>query len=147
MKHFKRSKHQSNNMLEYKILLIPIIGFIIGYLTNYLAVKMLFHPKKRILGIQGVLPRRRQQIAQRIGDASIHLLPAYIKDIQKIPFIGDKAIDYLKEAVEKQVNSLSLDELEEIVLKVAKGELRFITWVGGVLGFIIGLVQVLFFLV
>jgi len=108
---------------------------------------MLFHPKKRFLGIQGVLPRRREQIAKNIGDASIHLLPAYIKDIQKIPFIGDQAIDYLKEAVEKQVNSLSLDELEEIVLKVAQRELRFITWIGGLIGFLIGLVQVLFFLI
>jgi len=134
-------------MLEYKILLIPIIGFIIGYLTNFLAVKMLFHPRKKILGIQGVLPRRREQIAQKIGDVSIHLLPAYIKDIEKIPIIGDKAIGYMKEAVEKQVNSLSLDELEDIVLKVAQRELRFITWIGGVIGFLIGLVQVLFFLI
>jgi len=134
-------------MLEYKILLIPIIGFIIGYLTNFLAVKMLFHPKKKILGIQGVLPRRREQIAQRIGDVSIHLLPSYIKDIEKIPIIGGKAIDYIKEAVESQVNSLSLDELEEIVLKVAQKELRFITWIGGVIGFLIGLLQVLLFLI
>ena len=55
-------------------LLPPIIGGAIGYLTNAVAIKMLFRPlkEKRVLGIRipftpGILPRQRQILAQSIG--------------------------------------------------------------------------------
>ncbi len=43
--------------------------------------------------------------------------------------------------VEKNINALDLKELEQIILKVAKKELRHIEWLGFCLGGIIGLVQ------
>jgi uncharacterized membrane protein YheB (UPF0754 family) len=51
-------------------------------------------------------------------------------------------MQYIKDSVENQINSLSLDELEKIVLKVAQKELRFITWIGGLIGLLIGLIQI-----
>ena len=49
------------------LLLLPIIAALIGWSTNYLAVKMLFHPRLplRIMGfsIQGVFPKRQKQLA------------------------------------------------------------------------------------
>jgi uncharacterized membrane protein YheB (UPF0754 family) len=129
-------------MIPYKLILIPLIGFIIGYSTNYIAIKMLFHPRNKILGIQGILPKRRKQLAQRIGDVSIELIPSKLREIEKIPIIGTATMQYIKDSVENQINSLSLDELEKIVLKVAQKELRFITWIGGLIGLLIGLIQI-----
>ena len=103
---------------------------------------MLFHPRNKILGIQGILPKRRKQLAQRIGDVSIELIPSKLREIEKIPIIGTATMQYIKDSVENQINSLSLDELEKIVLKVAQKELRFITWIGGLIGLLIGLIQI-----
>ena len=48
--------------------LLPIIAAIIGWGTNYLAVRMLFHPRKQknILGLklQGVFPKRQKVLAE-----------------------------------------------------------------------------------
>ena len=52
--------------------LLPILAALIGWITNYLAIKMLFHPHqpKKILGLtfQGVFPKRQAQIAEKLGD-------------------------------------------------------------------------------
>ena len=56
------------------IVLPPLLGAIIGYVTNALAIKMLFRPltEKRILGIRipltpGIIPRQRSELARSIG--------------------------------------------------------------------------------
>ena len=53
------------------LFLLPLIAALIGWATNYLAIKMLFHPRepKKILGlsIQGVFPKRQNQIAEKLG--------------------------------------------------------------------------------
>lgn len=54
--------------------LVPIIGALIGWFTNYLAVKMIFRPQKPVvipglgLVIQGVLPKRKGEIARSLGE-------------------------------------------------------------------------------
>jgi uncharacterized membrane protein YheB (UPF0754 family) len=52
----------------------PAVGAIIGYVTNDIAIKMLFRPlaEKRIFGLRvpftpGILPRQRHQLADNIG--------------------------------------------------------------------------------
>ncbi|MDR1324732.1 MAG: DUF445 family protein [Treponema sp.] len=52
----------------------PCIGAIIGYVTNAVAIKMLFRPLKevRVWGVRlpftpGILPRRRHELAENIG--------------------------------------------------------------------------------
>jgi uncharacterized membrane protein YheB (UPF0754 family) len=56
-------------------LIPPIAGAIIGYFTNYLAIRMLFRPltKKYFLKMPlpltpGIIPARRRELARRIGD-------------------------------------------------------------------------------
>jgi uncharacterized membrane protein YheB (UPF0754 family) len=44
--------------------------------------------------------------------------------------------------VETKINELDIIQMESIVLDVANRELNYITYMGGVLGFIIGLVPV-----
>lgn len=48
-------------------LVFPLIGACIGYLTNWVAIKMLFHPRQRRFGMQGLIPRRQQELAGNIG--------------------------------------------------------------------------------
>ncbi len=45
-----------------------VLGALIGYITNVLAVWMIFNPKRPILGYVGVLPRRKRDIALRLGE-------------------------------------------------------------------------------
>jgi uncharacterized membrane protein YheB (UPF0754 family) len=49
----------------------PVICAFIGWLTNYLAVKMLFHPRKPIrifsLTIQGIFPKRKKALASNLA--------------------------------------------------------------------------------
>ncbi|HUX49587.1 MAG TPA: DUF445 family protein [Spirochaetia bacterium] len=52
----------------------PLLGAIIGYVTNAIAIKMLFRPltEVRVLGIRlpftpGIIPRQRRQLAESIG--------------------------------------------------------------------------------
>jgi len=53
----------------------PLIGAVIGYFTNWLAIKMLFRPYKtvRIAGIRlpftpGILPREKDRLAVSLGE-------------------------------------------------------------------------------
>ena len=138
-------------MINFKLMLIPIIGAIIGLITNWIAVKMLFHPKKKIFGIQGVIPKRKKDIAKRIGNVSPIILPEYFDKIKNIRYVGEiiysKLTDCFKRGVEKKINNLNNDEIEEIIIKTAKKELNFIVWAGGIIGFLIGCLQILIILI
>jgi uncharacterized membrane protein YheB (UPF0754 family) len=55
-------------------LIPPLVGAVIGYITNVVAIKMLFRPLReiRIFGIRlpftpGILPRQRHKLAENIG--------------------------------------------------------------------------------
>lgn len=57
---------------ESLLFLFPVLAALIGWLTNFVAVKMLFHPQRpiEVLGfsIQGVFPKRQSQLADKLGD-------------------------------------------------------------------------------
>ena len=66
-----------------KIYLISaLVGAVIGYITNWLAIKMLFKPhnEKRVFGIRipftpGLIPKEKKRIAKSIGETvSEHIL-------------------------------------------------------------------------
>ncbi|MBS3780309.1 MAG: DUF445 family protein [Desulfovermiculus sp.] len=54
-----------------KYLVSPLICAFIGWMTNYLAIRMLFHPRQplNILGWtwQGLFPKRQAELAARLG--------------------------------------------------------------------------------
>ncbi|MDF2891331.1 MAG: hypothetical protein K0R80_1698 [Clostridia bacterium] len=58
-----------------KIIIMIVVGGIIGWVTNVLAIKMLFRPIHPIkipltnFKIHGLIPRRRSEIAKSIGEA------------------------------------------------------------------------------
>ncbi|WP_055665300.1 DUF445 family protein [Desnuesiella massiliensis] len=65
-----------------KYLTASLVGAIIGYITNWLAIKMLFRPheEKKVLGIKipftpGLIPKERYRIAKSVGETiGTHLL-------------------------------------------------------------------------
>ena len=65
------------------------VGAVIGYVTNYIAIKLLFRPYKPIkffnvtIFPQGVIPREKEALAQKVGN----LVKEYIlseEEIKKI---------------------------------------------------------------
>ena len=80
----------------YNLLLMTVVGGLIGYITNVLAVKMLFRPLKPfrvpIIGweIQGLIPKRQKDIAVSIG-----------KTVQEELISVEEIIDKLVEDTDK----------------------------------------------
>jgi len=71
--------------MNYILLLIPVISAFIGWFTNWIAIKMLFHPRepKKILGIrfQGIFPKNQYQFAKKLGALVSNELLSF-KDIE-----------------------------------------------------------------
>jgi uncharacterized membrane protein YheB (UPF0754 family) len=194
--------------MNYWLLTIPVISAFIGWVTNWIAIKMLFHPRepKKILGItfQGIFPKRQKQFAEKLGKLVSNEFLSFTDIEQKISdpqnlkmvmpliekhvdeflrirlndempvismFIGDKTITKLKTAFMKEietlfpqvmkqfagnlkkeldlehiviekVSSFSSDKLEEILYQIMSKEFKFVEIIGAVIGFIIGVLQV-----
>lgn len=190
------------------VYLLPFIAAFIGWFTNWIAIKMLFHPKepKNILGfkIQGIFPKGQKEFAQKMGQVVAGELihfdeiaqqiadPEKLKEVkpfieqhiehflahklkEKLPiismFMGKDTQDKIKEGlleeidillpqlmdqyaqklsakidiekmVSEKVANFSSDKLEAILVAIMKKEFRFVEIIGGVLGFIIGLLQI-----
>lgn len=189
-----------------KIAILAIVGALIGWMTNVIAIKLMFRPihpvgiKGTPFVFQGLIPKRKADIARSIGeviseelismDAIIDrviedmdkesiiqtiktkvtsiaeekmpsLIPSMFKGmiIQSIEKIIDengeqiivemgeklshhaiKAIDISK-MVEEKIIAYDFEKIEEMILKISKNELKHIEILGGVLGFLIGVVQ------
>jgi uncharacterized membrane protein YheB (UPF0754 family) len=124
--------------MNYWLLLIPVISAFIGWVTNWVAIKMLFHPRepKKILGItfHGIFPKRQQQFAEKLGKlVSAEFLsfddieqkisnPENVKKI--MPLIEDHVDDFLRTrlSVEMPVISMfigdkTINKLKEAFMK------------------------------
>jgi uncharacterized membrane protein YheB (UPF0754 family) len=194
--------------MNYWLLLIPLISAFIGWVTNWIAIKMLFHPRNpvRFLGItlHGIFPKRQKLFAEKLGRTVSKeflsfddiqqkitnpknlqkLMPVLEKHVEnflrvkladEMPFlslfIGERTItslkgmfmqeletlfpqvmnDYaghlkeeldLEKIVTEKVSAFSSDKLESILYQIMSKEFRFVEILGGVIGFIIGLLQV-----
>jgi len=190
------------------IILIPTIAALIGWITNFIAIRMLFRPRTPInLGVctlHGLVPKRQAEIARSIGDVVARDLISHddITSVLKLPetkgkisseieqeidgfirgfaeqnpmvgmFLQGEALTKVRSAlitqleertprliehvitavedkvdfqkiVESKVATLELDRLEELINRVASRELRTIELLGGVLGFLVGILQLL----
>ena len=200
------NKRRGEIMNYITLLLLASIGALIGWVTNLIAIKLLFRPFEPIeipklnIKIQGLIPKRRMEVATSIGEtiendlvsiediisrlmdthnkeevslliknkinniinqrlpviipSSIReMIKKYIEDIIKqegdsiMSEIMDTFMDngkstiQLAQMIEDKINEFPLDKLEQVVLNIAKEELKHIEILGGVLGFIIGLLQ------
>jgi uncharacterized membrane protein YheB (UPF0754 family) len=55
-------------MSYLRFLVYPAVGSFLGFITNFIAIKLLFRPRRKFLGIQGLLPKRKPELAERAGD-------------------------------------------------------------------------------
>jgi uncharacterized membrane protein YheB (UPF0754 family) len=193
-------------MLVYTL---PFIGALIGWLTNYIAIKMLFHPRREVkiffIPIQGVFPKRQKDFAHKLGQivseelVSVEDLTAHLKEkatseailnhialrleegvasrlprafpmlamfmsgdmadkvkgflMDQMGSLNEELIDKLSgeleeeldvhRIVEEKVAAFSSDKLEEILFTIMRREFKFVELVGAVLGFFIGVAQIL----
>ena len=190
------------------IILIPTIAALIGWITNFIAIRMLFRPRRPVnLGVctlHGLVPKRQAEIARSIGEAVARDLISHddITSVLKLPetkrkisgeieqeidgfirgfaeqnpmvamFLQGEALTKVRGAlisqleertprliehvvsavedkvdfqqiVESKVATLELDRLEDLIHRVASRELRTIELLGGVLGFLVGVLQLL----
>ena len=110
--------------MSLSIIAGPLIGAVIGYITNYLAVKMLFHPREeiRIGGFRlpftpGVIPKGKARLARAAGravgstmltkeDMNKHLLSEETQDM-----VADKVMKLLSEDVKQEITTITgIDE-------------------------------------
>jgi uncharacterized membrane protein YheB (UPF0754 family) len=188
---------------------LPLIGALIGWFTNYIAIKMLFHPRREIriffIPIQGVFPKRQKDFARKLGqivseellsvqditkhlkekatsEAILHHITLRLEEgitsrlprvfpmlamlltgdmtekikrvlLEQIASLNEELIDKLSgeledeldmhRIVEEKVAAFSSDKLEEIVFAIMRREFKFVEMVGAILGFLIGVAQVL----
>jgi uncharacterized membrane protein YheB (UPF0754 family) len=82
-----------------QMLLLPLLASGIGWFTNWLAIKMLTKPLKPIslfgFKIQGILPKRKEELAERVSEA---VSRDFLKsdDVKEL-ISSDKAQDGLRE--------------------------------------------------
>ncbi|GAB6181151.1 DUF445 family protein [Desulfotomaculum defluvii] len=196
-------------MQWWTVVLVPVIGAFIGWVTNLIAVKAIFKPYEPIhiigsFSIQGVVPKRRQELARSIGEVVekelfrvedllnqmkspevldkivetasgsirnmvVERIPVWVPTTirtvilemmgdmlnKQMPQVIEQILDQaggkvtekvnIAQLVEERLNAYEIRHLENIILSVASRELKHIEIIGGVLGFLIGLVQVAVF--
>ena len=120
------------NQIIIKLFLIVGIGAMIGWITNYIAIKMLFRPYKEMnflfFKIQGLIPKRRSEIAISIADTVQKELIS-LKDItsslnadeleEKMGTVIDKILEEkLESEITKKFPMLAVFLSDEIINKI-----------------------------
>jgi uncharacterized membrane protein YheB (UPF0754 family) len=119
---------------EWILYLLPLVAALIGWFTNYIAVKMLFHPKNPkgflFVKIQGVFPKRQKALAQKLGDLVAEELFSVSDVASKIKEFAtsEEAMNEVGERIEKTIRNklvktfpmLAMFLSDEMVEKVTK---------------------------
>ena len=96
---------------------LPIVGALIGWFTNYLAVKMLFHPRKKLnlilFSIQGVFPKRQTAFAHELAELVSQRLFSE-KDLQNA-LSGVASSSKIRLTIEQHLESTLLNNLPNIL--------------------------------
>jgi len=187
---------------------VPVLTALIGWFTNWIALKMLFRPRQPVsffgMRLQGLLPRRRQDLAvrgaevferellsqefirselDRIDIAAIleTFTRRFVRErlgrrLRRVPVFGgvinaasigrleQVAVDLLadevesirehlaqevdnrlqvRRIVEERIAAFDVNRIEAVTMQAARKEFRAIELMGGVLGFIVGVFQLL----
>lgn len=94
---------------------IPFISALIHWVTIWMALKMLFHPKqpKKFLGLtfHGVFPKKQQQIAENLGRIVGQELLSFNDIEQKIT--GNNNLESIYPEIEKHIDYFLHNKLKE----------------------------------
>ena len=132
-----------------KLLSGPLIGAVIGYFTNWMAVKMLFRPRKALyIGklhipfTPGVIPRRQGALAKALGrmvseslvrkedlkeslcsDAVSHTVARTILSLPAISTVGAQVLEGKYEPYREKALAFVSDRIIEGILSMDLGEI------------------------
>jgi len=97
---------------------IPFVTAFIGWLTNWLAIQMLFRPRQPfpLLGfpIQGLVPRRHQDIAERVAEIveeeflSQHLIREQLNQIDVHRYVDEFISKLVRERLAPKLKNIPL---------------------------------------
>ncbi len=113
------------------IYLFPLIGAATGWVTNWIAVKMLFHPKEPrsflFFKIQGVFPKRQKAMAQKLG----HIVASELFSIDEVVakmtesdnkevllFVENKIDDFISHKLTESMPMLGMFLNDELKTKI-----------------------------
>lgn len=114
--------------MDYNIIAGPVIGAIIGYCTNYIAIKMMFRPfeakkigKFKVPFTPGIIPRRKESMAKAIGRVVEENL--LNEDTVKNALLSDEVKNQIKAKIEQEIGRHRDDErtIEDIILNYVDG--------------------------
>ncbi|MGL4791126.1 MAG: DUF445 domain-containing protein, partial [Anaerotignaceae bacterium] len=102
--------------MEPSLIIIPVAGGVIGYFTNWLAIKMLFRPHtaKYIFGVQvpftpGLIPKEKERLAKSLGNTvGNHLLT---EEVLIKSLVKDEVIDSLDKVLTNTFDTLNKSDL------------------------------------
>nr|MDE5642006.1 DUF445 family protein [Muribaculaceae bacterium] len=97
-------------MIESAYIIRPLIGAVIGYITNDIAIRMQFRPRKakycfgfRMPFTPGLIPKEKQRIAASIGDAvSKNLLN---REVLETTLLSDNVVQRIRDGFDSFVAS------------------------------------------
>ena len=120
------------------LFILPLIGAMIGWLTNWVAIKMLFHPKEPlrlgIVTIQGIFPKRQKEFAEKLGAIvakelfSVKEVTSKLRDratsAEVMSFVRERVREVLNEKLDKHFpimgSFVSDDTLDKIAAEFVK---------------------------
>ncbi len=113
----------------------PVISTFIGWFTTWVAIYMLFHPRKpiRVLGItiQGVFPKRQRQVAEKLGSVVakelIHFdeIAKMLKDPEQLtslnPVIEQHLDNFLQVKLKEKMPMIAMFVGDSTMQKIKEG--------------------------
>ncbi len=97
--------------------LLPVLlAAFTGWVTTWIAIKMLFHPRKPItilgLRIQGIFPKNQQLIAQKLGQVVARELISFAEIEQKVT--DPENLKQLKPEIEKHIDNFLRNKIKDV---------------------------------
>ncbi len=120
--------------MNVDILSLPVIGAFIGYFTNYVAIKMLFYPKRpyyianiRIPFTPGLIPKKRNELIDKISSVvaekviNKNELVRYVYSKKNREFLYSYTQNILNDLLDKKLSDLNLPYGK--ILKITSGQI------------------------
>lgn len=98
-----------------KWVLPPVVGLFIGWLTNYLAIRLLFRPRNpidfKIFTLHGIFPKNKSKLADRLGNVVQRDLISYEDIRDKLE--DSNSLHAMAEQVSVHVEGMIRDRLHK----------------------------------
>ena len=101
--------------MNIELLTAPLIGAVIGYITNDIAIRMLFHPyralyigKFKLPFTPGIIPKEQARIAKSLGHVVSDML--LNEETLKQTLISDEVIKKIENCIDEGVERYRLSE-------------------------------------